>query len=336
MKSPPEHLRAEALWARLHWLGVLAVTNSYTATAQRLKVSKAAVSQHIRDLERATGVELVRRTTRSVQLTEAGLELVRSTAGAFEMIEDGLANVRNRASTPRGLVRVTAPVALGRQHVAPLLNSFLKEHKEVRVELDLSDRLASLAREGFDLAIRHTTEPPETHVAWKLCAAPALLVASREYLRRHGTPLQPGDLRNHACLCYARPGAGAAWSFAPLATGERVTVAVSGPLAANNSETLRDAVLAGLGVAIIPAFSLGALVAARRLVPLLAGWQPVGPFGDAIFAIRPYSAHVPLAITALVGHLRSGFAEADWASPMGAVPPAPSVKLPVSRTRKTT
>jgi len=312
MSPAPEHLRAEALWSRLHWLTVLAATNSYTATAQRLQVSKAAVSQHIRDLERATGVALVRRTTRSVQLTEAGLELVRNSTGAFEMLENGLANVRNLAASPRGLVRVTAPVALGRQHVAPLLNSFLKEHKQVRVELDLSDRISSLAREGFDLAIRHTAQPPETHVAWKLCGAPSVLVASRDYLRRSGTPGHPADLATHACLSYARPGDGKAWSFAPRDGGDRVTVAITGPFAANNSETLRDAVLAGLGVAIIPAFSLGKLLSTNKLVPLLEDWLPVGTFGDAIYAIRPYSPHVPLAISELVAHLRAGFAQAPW------------------------
>jgi len=308
MKTAPEHMRAELLWSRLHWLTVLAATGSYTAAALRLNVSKAAVSQHISELERATGVALVRRTTRSVQLTDAGQQLVRNTEGAFEMLERGLAGVRDLAGSPRGLVRITAPVALGRQHVVPHLMGFLKEHRQVRVELDLSDRLESLTREGFDLAIRHTALPPETHVAWQLCDAPSLLVASREYLRRHGTPGHPADLHQHACMSYSRPGDAPAWSFAPIAGGDRVTVAVSGPFAANNSEALREAVLAGLGIAIIPAFSLSGSGPARRLVSLLENWRPVGTFGNAIYAIRPYSPHVPLAITALVQHLRASFA----------------------------
>lgn len=310
MKTAPEHMRAELLWSRLHWLTVLAATGSYTATALRLNVSKAAVSQHISELERATGVALVRRTTRSVQLTDAGQQLVRSTEGAFEMIERGLAGVRDLAGSPRGLVRITAPVALGRQHVVPHLMGFLREHRQVRVELDLSDRLESLTREGFDLAIRHTAQPPETHVAWQLCEAPSLLVASREYLRRLGTPDHPSELHRHACLFYSRPGDAPAWSFAPVAGGDRVTVAVSGPFAANNSEALREAVLAGLGIAIIPAFSLTSSGPAKRLVRLLENWRPVGTFGNAIYAIRPYSPHVPLAITALVQHLRASFAQA--------------------------
>lgn len=318
MKPAPEHLRAEALWSSLHWLNVLAATGSYTATAARLKVSKAAVSQRIRDLERATGVELVRRTTRSVQLTDAGLELVRNTGGAFEVIEHSLAHVRDRAASPRGLVRVTAPVALGRQHIAPLLNSFLKEHREVRVELDLSDRVVSLAREGFDLAIRHTAQPPETHVAWRLCAAPSCLVASRDYLRQRGTPGHPSELAEHACLAYLRPGDNAAWSFVAKKGGVRITVPVSGPCGANNSEVLRESVVAGIGIAIIPAFSLAG-AAAARLVHLLPEWTPTGAFGDAIYAIRPHSPHVPLAISKLVAHLRSGLAEAGWAKPGASV-----------------
>ena len=318
MKPAPEHLRADALWSSLHWLTVLAATGSYTATAQRLKVSKAAVSQHIRDLERATGVELVRRTTRSVQLTDAGLELVRNTAGAFDLIEHSLAHVRDRAGSPRGLVRLTAPVALGRQHIAPLLNGFLKEHREVRVELDLSDRLVSLAREGFDLAIRHTAQPPETHVAWRLCDASSHLVASRDYLRRRGTPRHPGELAGHDCLAYLRPGDAPAWSFVARAGGERITVPITGPCGANNSEVLRETVLAGLGIAIIPAFSL-ATPAASRLVHLLPDWSVTGAFGDAIYAIRPHSPHVPLAISRLVAHLRTGLAQAPWGAPSASV-----------------
>jgi len=289
------------LWPHVHALGVVAQHGSFTRAAQRLGLSKAAVSQRIAELERAVGVSLLARTTRSVRLTEAGRQLVEQTASSFAQIEHSLAGVRDLAARPHGLVRLSVPVALGRQHVAPQLESFLRAWPGIRIELDLSDRLVNLAHEGFDLAVRHTGAPPETHVAWKLCASRTLLVATPAYLRRRKAPAHPLELAEHDCLPYLRPGP-AVWSFeraAAQAGGEpeRVRVTVSGPLQANNSEIVRDAVLAGLGLGLVPDFSAAA-----------AEWRPVGFFGDGIYALRPWSPQVPRAVRALVEHLRDALA----------------------------
>lgn len=302
------------LWSHCHWLTVLAEQGSYTAAATRLGVSKAAMSQRIAELERIAGVPLVQRTTRSVRLTEAGQRLVDQTRAAFEQISQSFAQVRDLAGAPQGLLRVTAPVALARQQIVPLLPDFLRQYPQVRIELNLSDRLSSLATEGFDLAIRHTAHPPDTHVAVALCATRSVLVASKAYLRRAGTPQQPVDLAAHNCLHYPRPQERPAWTFEPqgrTGTRERVTVQVSGSLAANNSEALRDAALAGLGIALLPDFSAQAALQAGKLVAVLPGWAPVGSFADRIYAIRPYTAHVPRAVSLFVDYLRgalkSGF-----------------------------
>lgn len=302
------------LWSHCHWLTVLAEQGSYTAAATRLGVSKAAMSQRIAELERVASVTLVQRTTRSVRLTEAGQRLVDQTRAAFEQISQSFAQVRDLAGAPQGLLRVTAPVALARQQIVPLLPDFLRQYPQVRIELNLSDRLSSLATEGFDLAIRHTAHPPDTHVAVALCATRSVLVASKAYLRRAGTPQQPADLAAHNCLHYPRPQERPAWTFEPqgrTGTRERVTVQVSGSLAANNSEALRDAALAGLGIALLPDFSAQAALQAGKLVEVLPGWAPVGSFADRIYAIRPYTAHVPRAVSLFVDYLRgalkSGF-----------------------------
>ena len=277
------------LWSHLHWLTVLAQQGSYTAAAARLGVSKAAMSQRMADLERTAGVPLVRRTTRSVRLTEAGQRLVDDTRAPFEQIAQSFAQVRDLADAPQGLLRVTAPVAFARQQLVPRLADFLREYPDVRLELELSDRLSSLATEGFDLAIRHTAAPPDTHVAWTLCTTRSLLVASRAYLRKRGTPLRPEDLRTHSCLHYPRAQDTPAWTFEK--DGERVTVPVSGVLSANNSEALRDAAVAGLGIALLPDFSLPSSLRASKLVPVL-----------------PDTAHVPRAVTAFVNYLRQALA----------------------------
>ncbi len=308
--------RIETLWSHVHWLGVLGTLGSFTAAAQRLGVSKAAMSQRITELERAAGVPLVLRTTRSVRLTEAGQQLADATAGAFEAIATSFAGIKDLAATPRGRLRLTAPVALARQQIMPLLPAFLRAHPEVRLDLDLSDRLVPLAQEGYDLAIRHTHAPPETHAAWLLCDTRSLLVASRAYLRRRGTPDAPQALAAHDCLHYLRPGDAPAWQLAPLAAdgtaGAKLTVPIAGPFAANNSEALREAALAGLGIALLPDFSAQAALRSGKLVQVLPGWRPEGSFGEHLYAIRPYSPYLPRAVQALVAHLRealkAGFA----------------------------
>lgn len=304
------------LWGHFHWLGVLAQQGSYTAAAARLGVSKAAVSQRIAELERMAGVPLVQRTTRSVRLTEAGQRLVDDTRASFEHIAQSFSRVRDLAGAPRGLLRVTAPVAFARQQLVPLLGDFLREYPEVRLELRLSDHLASLATEGFDLAIRHTASPPDTHVAWTLCPTRSVLVASRAYLRRHGTPQTPSDLISHNCLHYPRSQDTPAWTLEPMHPQrdvERTTVQVSGSLAANNSEALRDAAQSGLGIALLPDFTAQSGLQAGKLVQVLPEWKPVGAFAEHLYAIRPYSAHVPRAVSAFVAYLRQtlagGFAE---------------------------
>ena len=294
----------------LHLLTVLAQTRSYTQAARRLGISKASASMRIGELERAAGVPLVRRTTRSVGLTEAGLQLVAQTQGAFDRIEQSFAGVRDLAGAPRGLVRVTAPVALGRQHVAPSLPAFLRRYPDIRIELDLTDRFVNLTQEGFDLAIRHTQAPPDTHVAWALCASRSLLVASPAYLRAHGEPTHPSQLSDHQCLLYLRDGGSQSWSFVRDSARKGaapVVVPVNGPLRANNSEVLREAVLGGLGVGLLPDFSAAAHLDPRTLVPVLAGWRPQGFFGDRLYAIRPWSPQVPRAVQCFVDHLREFF-----------------------------
>jgi DNA-binding transcriptional LysR family regulator len=267
----------------------------------------------ISELERCAGVTLVRRTTRSVGLTEAGQQMVNEMQPAFNRISESYTAARDLAGTPRGLIRVTAPVALGRQHLAPSVAAFLKRFPEIHIELELTDRFVNLANEGFDLAIRHTNTPPETHVAWALCDTRAILLASPDYLARRGVPAHPSELTAHDCLLYLGGGHAGSWTFARNArrkSGELVGVNVNGILKANNSEVLREALLAGLGIGLLPDFSLPTRPGRHAaLVQVLPDWQVQGFFGDRIYALRPWSAQVPKAVQCLVEHLRESFAQ---------------------------
>jgi DNA-binding transcriptional LysR family regulator len=302
--------KSDALWVHLHWLMILAEQGSFTRAAERLEVSKAAMSQKIKELEQFAGVPLVMRTTRSVRLTSAGEKLVEELRLPFAQIEQSFFSVRDSAGPLRGLIRVTAPVAFARQQLVPYITAFLREHPQVRVQLEVSDRLVSLASEGFDLAIRHSDSLPETHVALPLCATRAQVVASPAYLAEHGFPQTPEDLSAHQCLYYPRGTETPRWTFTSLHQGQApVTVNVSGPFATNNSESIRDAALDGLGIALLPDFSARAALREGRLVEILPGWQTVGAFASTLYVLRPWSAQVPRAVSTFIHWLRQAFQE---------------------------
>lgn len=305
-----------AAFSNLYLLKVLAETRSFTKTAQRLRLSKATVSTRIGELERDLGVPLVRRTTRSVALTDAGAHLVAAISAGFAQIETGIADIQGLIEEPRGLIRLTSPVAFGRQKLAPILPRFLQRYPKVRLELDLNDRLVNLPRDGFDLAVRHVAAPPENYVAWPICPVKPLLVASEEYLKRHGTPQHPLDLQQHACLTYLRESNTVRWEFERKGrrkSPERASVTVAGPLCVNNSEILREAALAHLGIALISDFSITHEIEQGRLRLILPEWQPIGFFGEQVYAVRPWSPQVPKAVQCLVEYLRTELASSNHA-----------------------
>ncbi|CAM3757626.1 LysR family transcriptional regulator [Bordetella tumulicola] len=300
------------LVADIYLLTALAETRSFTQTAKRLGVSKASVSTRINALEKAVGLPLVRRTTRHVMLTEAGHNLVEDAAPAFERISTGFLAVKDLSDVPRGTVRLTAPVAFGRQHLAPVLPAFLRQYPEVRIELELIDRLVNLAHEGFDLAIRHTDHPPESYIAWELCSSRSLLVASPQYLHAHGEPRHPRDLSDHACVTYLGNRTYETWSFVQdgrrRSTPQPIVIPVRARFRANNSEVLRQAVLEGAGIGMLPDFS-AVTTPPNGLVEVLSGWRVQGFFGSKLYALRPWSAHVPQSVKCLVEFLRDKYAQ---------------------------
>jgi DNA-binding transcriptional LysR family regulator len=188
---------------------------------------------------------------------------------------------------------------------------FLRRFPEIRLELDLSDRLVNVAQEGFDLAVRHARSIPDTYIARVLCESRSLLVANPDYLQRRGSPENPADLARHDCLLYLRDGSAQSWSFEKLGSrrrGERVSIPVGGPFKANNSEVLRAAIIGGLGIGLLPDFSLSDELESGALQPVLPDWRPVGFFGDRIYAIRPGATRASRAVECAIEHLRQLFA----------------------------
>ncbi|MGE1068634.1 LysR family transcriptional regulator [[Curtobacterium] plantarum] len=302
-----KEMKTDTLWDHLHWLTVLAEQGSFTRAAERLDVSKAAMSQKIKELEEMAGVLLVQRTTRSVRLTSAGEKLVEELREPFARIEQSFFSVRDTAGPVRGLVRITAPVAFARQQLVPIIGEFLRDYPQVRLQLDVTDRIVSLSSEGFDLAIRHSDTLPETHVALPLCDTRTLLVASPAYLNEQGIPHTPQDLAQHNCLYYPRSVESPRWRFTTTADNEQVQIRIQGSFATNNSESIRDAALQGLGIAMLPDFSAREALAAGSLQQVLPAWQPVEAFAARLWIVRPWAAQVPRAVTTFTHWLRARF-----------------------------
>ena len=170
-------------------------------------------------------------------------------------------------AAPRGLLRVTAPVTFGARQVARALPDFLDRYPEIRVDLELNDRPADLAQEGFDLAIRITAHPPENLVARRIATTRRTVCAAPGYWERHGRPNTPADLERHNCLSYAPNPSFNQWLFVSGAGAE--TVPVSGNFRVNNTEAMLEAALGGLGVIMLTSFSVDREIAAGRLEPVL-------------------------------------------------------------------
>lgn len=295
-------------WESLYWLTILARQQSFTQAAERLDVSKAAVSQKIKALELQVGVQLVHRTTRSVRLTEAGHALVQELEQPFTLIAQSFQQVLDSSGPIRGLVRMTAPVAFARQHLVPALTDFLNSYPQIRVQLEVSDRLISLTKEGYDLAVRHSDSLPDNYVAHPLCQTRTLLVASPNYLSHSAGLNHPQDLNQHNCLYYPRGTKLPIWRFQHRQhTDDLTEVQIQARFATNNSESIRDGALNGLGVAMLPDFSAQAALSSGELVEVLPDWQCLEEFAQQIWVIRPYQRNVPRAVALLSRWLRNRF-----------------------------
>ncbi len=311
-----ERNKTERLWTHLHSLIILSQQGSFTAAAKRLNISKATVSLRITELEKSLGVKLVHRTTRSIQLTDAGQQLVKQTQGAYQHINSELKNIESHAHHPRGLLRVTAPVALTQQYLIPALPDFLRRYPEIHIELEAEDRIHSLSSEGFDLAVRHTKEVSDTLVAWQLTETYPLLVASPTYLEQHAAIEHPSDLHQHDLLHYPRQkNTSSRWSFVPLDDHDQepVSIPIQPRFAINNSQMLAEMAKADLGIALVPDFSAQSGLKQGSLRPVLPHWQVLGHFGTAIYAVRPYAARTPQSVHLLVQFLRQLFSEQGFA-----------------------
>lgn len=284
---------------QLSGLGVFAQVveaNGFTAAAARLGVSKAAVSKQVARLEDRLGVRLLNRSTRRLGLTEAGRDFYARARRILDEVEEAEQVASSRQVSPRGLLKVNAPVTYGLRALAPVVPDFMRRYPEVQIELVLNDRFVDLIDEGFDLAIRIAALPDSSLIARRLCAARHVLFAAPAYLDRYGAPQTPADLVRHECLLYTYLSSGDEWRFiAP--DGKPFGVRVAGPMRANNGDALRLAAIAGLGIGYAPDVFMGDDFDAGRLVRLLPEWRTPETAVQAVYPPgRPLGAKVRVFI----------------------------------------
>lgn len=272
--------------------------HNFTAAANRLSLSKQFVSRRVMALEETLGVQLLIRNTRKLAVTELGQEFYERARRILGEVEDAEQAMSLRLAGPRGLLRVSAPMSFGMMHLSPLVAMFLREHNDVRFDMELSDRTVDVVGEGFDMAIRIGTLSDSTLIAQKLVDIRMVACCSPGYLRRRGTPATPRDLERHACLLYGHGGA-VSWEF--MIDGVMKGVEVRGPLRANNGDLIRDAAVAGLGIVRLPDFIVADALKGGQLVPVLEAFMPGAM---SVYAVYPQHRQSSLTIRAFVMFLR--------------------------------
>jgi DNA-binding transcriptional LysR family regulator len=261
----------------------VAECRSFGAAAAELRLSKATVSKAIGRIESKLGARLIIRTARRFELTDAGRQLVGRAAQILSEGEAAEDATRTRARTPRGLVRLAAPMSFGTLHVAPLLPQFLAAFPEISIDLHLSDAMTDVIGEGFDAAIRIAVNPGASLVVQRLCEMPRYLVGSPAYLDKHGRPTHPLHLAEHRCICYSYTMNTEVWRFTK---GSRsASVRPAGPLRVNNGDAMMPALIEGTGIGVLPEFFLREALRSNRLERLLPDWSI--PLGGVYWVTAP-------------------------------------------------
>jgi DNA-binding transcriptional LysR family regulator len=286
-------------------LVALADAGSFSAAAMRLDLTPSSMSKLISGLEDYLGVRLVQRTTRTMQLTDVGQTYLASARRILEDIGSLEREIQNLDPRPKGLLRVTAPSVLGHVRVLPVILRFQRENPDLRVRLDLSDRVVDLVGEGIDVAIRMTTSPPASFVARKLDDDVRVLCASPAYIERRGKPHAPPDLTSHECLLFTADQPGGAWRFRCAPGNDQMTTQqVSGRLTVGNTLSLREAALAGFGIADLPRYLVEEDLRNGRLISVLSRFIVNE---RSVFAVYLPSKFTPPKVRLFVDALREGF-----------------------------
>ena len=291
---------------------------SMSAAGRELSLSPAVVSKRLRRLEDRLGTRLMQRTTRQIALTESGQGFYERVIAILASVEEAETFVSGRQARAEGTLKITAPRAFGRMHVARHLGEFLDRHEGLSVNLVLDDDMVDIVGEGYDLAIRIAELPDSSLVARRLADAGQMLVAAPVYLERHGRPATPDDLSEHLCV---PSDTREPWVLTGP-DGER-THRPDGPLQTNSSEVVLASVEGGIGIALRAAWEVGEAVRAGRLEPVLPEWRGAESVG--IHALYPSRRYLPTKVRVLVDYLSELYGPVPYWQP-----DAPAARAPAN------
>jgi len=277
---------------------------SFTAAADRLNSAKSAVSRRVSALEERLGVQLLRRTTRVLNLTETGSSFYEHGARILADLEEAEAAVQQEHGELRGRLRLALPLSFGVRHMCKPIAAFSNRHPKVEFDLNLNDRRIDLIEEGADLALRIGRLQDSSLIARRLFDVRAVVCASPHYLSVHGEPQTPGDLQNHDCLVYSNLADPNKWSYVDEDGGQR-TVEVKPVLSASSGDFLTNAAAHGMGLVIQPTFIASESIRRGSLVPVLTNFEwPISP----AYAVYPPTRHLSYRVREFIDFLAERFA----------------------------
>jgi DNA-binding transcriptional LysR family regulator len=291
-------------------------SGGFTAAARHLSLSTTMVSNHVQELEERLGARLLNRTTRKVSLTEIGREYYEHSLHILAELDEADRAAGALNATPRGRLRVHCHPVLAR-FIAPVVTAYLRDYREVSVDVRRGDQMIDLLEEQFDLAIHLNVPPDSSLMVRRLADWRHVLCCSPSYLETHPEPLSPADLSAHNCIRYAFYPFGDEWRFTNP-DGVPLTVRVTGNLVTSDTELRRLAVIAGLGVALMAPFNIHDELRAGSLVPLLRNY-PTAEF--SIAALYPHRRHLAAKVRVFIDALDRLFAGRDWLNLEDAVSP---------------
>ena len=277
---------------------------SFTAAADRLDTAKSAVSRRVSALEERLGVQLLRRTTRTLNLTDTGRSFYEHAARILADLEEAESAAQQEHGELRGTLRIALPLSFGVRHMCKPIAAFSKRHPKIHFDLDLNDRRIDLIEEGVDLAVRIGHLEDSSLIARKLFDVRTVVCASRQYLAKHGEPATPDELREHDCLVYSNLADPDTWRWED-SDGGRHAAELSPVMRASSGDFLTNAAAHGLGVVIQPTFIASEALRLGNLVPILTAYEwPVSP----AYAVYPPTRHLSYRVRAFIDFLVERFA----------------------------
>lgn len=280
----------------------VAEEGSFTAAARKLSISTKLASKYVAQLESRLSTQLFNRTTRSVTLTDVGTAYLERCRPILMQIDELDDLVQERQTALAGPIRIAAPTVFGSTNLIQALLPFMQTHREVEIDLKLSDNRVALVEEGFDLAIRVGVLRDSTLIAKKLSDMPLMVCASPEYLAAHGKPGDPTALVTHECLIDENQSNASVWRFR---SGRReIVVNVSGTFRANAPGAIARMAIGGLGIARSPSYVAATALSDGRLVPLFPNFT-TEDYG--LYVLYPPNRHLTARVRALIDHLSNQF-----------------------------